>query len=92
MNHQIFINYHKVHKKKLDHERINDQTCLSKHYLKEINSKFKHRYVELNSGDALVFDCNLIHSSSDNTSTDRRVGFIVSYNTKDNWLLCIITI
>ena len=79
---QIYESSHKLGR--LDHERINDQTCLTKHYLKEISSKYKHRYVELNSGDALVFDCNLIHSSSDNTSTDRRVGFIVSYNTKEN--------
>ena len=46
--------------------------------------RFKHRYVELKAGDAVAFDCNLLHTSAANNSEKPRWGFICSYNTLIN--------
>ena len=46
--------------------------------------RFQHRYVELQAGDAVVFDCNLLHTSAANDSDKPRWGFICSYNTVAN--------
>ena len=36
------------------------------------------------SGDALFFHCNLLHTSSANTSPDRRWAFLCAYNRRSN--------
>lgn len=40
--------------------------------------------VEMESGDALFFHCNLLHSSAQNRSPHRRWAFLVAYNRADN--------
>ena len=40
--------------------------------------------VEMKAGDALFFDCNLLHTSSRNNSDHRRWAFIIAYNKKKN--------
>ena len=41
-------------------------------------------YAELRPGDAMFFHCNVLHTSAQNLSEMRRLGFLVSYNRADN--------
>eukprot|EP01043_Picozoa_sp_COSAG02_P004554 COSAG02_NODE_120_length_35326_cov_39.000823_14_plen_102_part_00 len=45
-------------------------------------------YIEMESGDALFFHCNLLHKSDQNTSTEPRWSLISCYNARLdlNWL------
>ena len=52
--------------------------------LKEALRVFPHVYVEMSPGDALFFHCNLLHSSDQNNSDQRRWVMITSYNKKKN--------
>ena len=52
--------------------------------LQEALKIFPHVYVEMTPGDALFFHCNLLHSSDQNNSDQRRWVMITSYNKKKN--------
>ena len=52
--------------------------------LQEALKIFPHVYVEMSPGDALFFHCNLLHSSDQNNSDQRRWVMITSYNKKKN--------
>lgn len=41
-------------------------------------------YIELNSGDVVIFHGNTLHGSDDNNSQDSRIALIGTYNTKHN--------
>ncbi|KAJ8300969.1 hypothetical protein KUTeg_022488 [Tegillarca granosa] len=41
-------------------------------------------YVEMEPGDALFFHCNLLHTSSQNKSPNRRWAFLCAYNRASN--------
>jgi ectoine hydroxylase-related dioxygenase (phytanoyl-CoA dioxygenase family) len=69
---------------RLDHVRVEGQTVVDAEYLAAAQERFDHSYVEMEAGDALVFDCNLLHRSDANTSDGPRWGYIASYNAVDN--------
>ncbi len=46
--------------------------------------RYEHVYVEMDEGDALVFDGNLLHRSDANRSDTYRWGYICSYNAVEN--------
>jgi len=80
--------YEKSHKLgRLNHIRRDGQTCLDEKYLNELKSRFKHSFIEMKAGDALIFHCNLVHSSLENKSNTHRWGFIASYNQSSNYPL-----
>ena len=77
--------YEKSHKLgRLNHIRRDEQTCLDEKYLNDIKKRYKHSFIEMKAGDALIFHCNLLHSSSENISDKHRWGFIASYNKNSN--------
>lgn len=57
---------------------------LSFQRLKEAMKVCPRIYVEMNTGDALFFHCNLLHASDQNLSEDRRWVMITSYNKRKN--------
>lgn len=69
---------------RLDHDRVDGQTVVDADYLNAASKRFDLKYVEMAPGDALVFDCNLLHRSDANSSDDPRWGYIASYNAVDN--------
>lgn len=79
---QVLPRSHKLGR--LDHIRINDQTVVDEEYLNAAIERFDLLYVEMEPGDALVFDGNLLHRSDANTSDTSRWGYIASYNAVEN--------
>ncbi len=69
---------------RLDHDRVDGQTVVDAEYLAAALERFDLQYVEMDAGDALVFDCNLLHRSDANRSDGPRWGYIASYNAVDN--------
>ena len=69
---------------RLDHIRENDQTNVAKDHLQAALNRFELVYVEMEAGDALVFDGNLLHRSDANLTNTYRWGYICSYNAVEN--------
>ncbi|WP_127519833.1 phytanoyl-CoA dioxygenase family protein [Mesorhizobium sp. Z1-4] len=70
---------------RLNHERDADgQTIVQQEHLDAALTRFKHIYVEMEAGDALVFHGNLLHRSDANRSDTYRWGYICSYNAVAN--------
>jgi ectoine hydroxylase-related dioxygenase (phytanoyl-CoA dioxygenase family) len=69
---------------RLDHVRENDQTNVAKDHLQAALNRFELVYAEMEAGDALVFDGNLLHRSDANLTNTYRWGYICSYNAVDN--------
>ncbi|HEV7254680.1 MAG TPA: phytanoyl-CoA dioxygenase family protein [Mesorhizobium sp.] len=69
---------------RLNHIRENDQTNVEQEHLEAALKRFEHIYVEMDEGDALVFDGNLLHRSDANHSDTYRWGYICSYNAVEN--------
>jgi ectoine hydroxylase-related dioxygenase (phytanoyl-CoA dioxygenase family) len=69
---------------RLNHIRVDGQTVIDDEYLQAALRRFDRLYVEMDPGDALVFDCNLLHRSDANTDDRPRWGYIVSYNASNN--------
>lgn len=79
---QILKGTHKLGR--LDHIRENDQTNVEQEHLEAALKRYEHLYVEMEAGDALVFDGNLLHRSDANRSDTYRWGYISSYNAVEN--------
>jgi ectoine hydroxylase-related dioxygenase (phytanoyl-CoA dioxygenase family) len=79
---QILEGSHKLGR--VDHVREAGQYNTDSERVAQALKRFTHRYVELEPGSAVVFDCNLLHTSAANTSEHPRWGYIVSYNTLAN--------
>ncbi|HLA58147.1 MAG TPA: phytanoyl-CoA dioxygenase family protein [Puia sp.] len=69
---------------RINHDRINDQTIVDPERLEAAKEKFQLEYVEMDPGDVLFFDGNLLHRSDANLSDFNRWSYIVSYNTVSN--------
>jgi len=69
---------------RVTHLRENGQYICDRERVEQARRRFPHHHVELAAGDAVVFDCNLLHTSAANPSGDPRWGFICSYNTVAN--------
>ena len=79
---QLLKGSHKLGR--LNHIRENDQTNVEQEHLEAALKRFKHQYAEMEAGDALVFDGNLLHRSDANRSDTYRWGYICSYNAVEN--------
>lgn len=69
---------------RLNHIRENDQTNVEHEHLEAALKRFELVYVEMEAGDALVFDGNLLHRSDANRTDTYRWGYICSYNAVEN--------
>ena len=79
---QLLKGSHKLGR--LNHIRENDQTNVEQEHLEAALKRFSHEYAEMEAGDALVFDGNLLHRSDANRSDTYRWGYICSYNAVEN--------
>jgi ectoine hydroxylase-related dioxygenase (phytanoyl-CoA dioxygenase family) len=79
---QLLKGSHKLGR--LDHIRENGQTNVEQEHLEAALKRYKHEYAEMEAGDALVFDGNLLHRSDANRSDTYRWGYISSYNAVEN--------
>jgi ectoine hydroxylase-related dioxygenase (phytanoyl-CoA dioxygenase family) len=79
---QILKGTHKLGR--LNHIRENDQTNVEQEHLEAALKRYEHMYVEMEAGDALIFDGNLLHRSDANRSDTYRWGYISSYNAVEN--------
>jgi hypothetical protein len=77
---QLLKGSHKLGR--LNHIRENDQTNVEQEHLEAALKRFKHEHAEMEAGDALVFDGNLLHRSDANRSDTYRWGYICSYNAR----------
>jgi len=69
---------------RINHERIGEQTVVDPEKLEAAKEKFQLEYIEMDPGDVLFFDGNILHRSDSNMSDHNRWSFIVSYNTVGN--------
>ncbi len=72
------------HLGRLDHGRVGDQTGIDKNRLDAVVPLFEPLHCEMNSGDALFFHCNLLHTSEANLSDRPRRSYIICYNALTN--------
>lgn len=69
---------------RVDHGSVGGQTGIDPERVAAIESRFKLKYVEAPAGSALLFHCNLLHSSEANLSERARTSFICCYNAMSN--------
>ncbi|XP_033730985.1 LOW QUALITY PROTEIN: L-proline trans-4-hydroxylase-like [Pecten maximus] len=69
---------------RIDHDMSSGQTAANVDRVEAIKKICQPAFVEMDSGDALFFHCNLLHCSSANDSPDRRWAYLIAYNTKSN--------
>ena len=69
---------------RIDGENIQQQTVADPERVEMVRPVCEHVYAEMEPGDAIFFHCNVLHSSSPNTSDKRRMAFLVAYNRADN--------
>ena len=79
---QLLTGSHKLGR--LDHIREDGQTNVGPEHLEAALRRYRHEYTEMEAGDALVFDGNLLHRSDANNSSAYRWGYIASYNAVEN--------
>lgn len=69
---------------RIEHVKVGGQVGADLARVDEIAKVCPLEYVEMESGDALFFHCNLLHCSGQNTSAARRWAFLCSFNRADN--------
>jgi hypothetical protein len=69
---------------RINHDRIGEQTIVDPEKLEAAKARFPLEYVEMDPGDVLFFDGNILHRSDANLSEFNRWSYIVSYNTVSN--------
>lgn len=69
---------------RLDHVKVGTQTGTDPARIAEIEPLFDCINCEMSPGSVLFFDCNLLHSSTPNTSSRHRRSFIICYNALGN--------
>jgi ectoine hydroxylase-related dioxygenase (phytanoyl-CoA dioxygenase family) len=69
---------------RINHDRVNEQTVADLEHVEAARQRFPLVYMELDAGDAVFFDCNLLHRSDANKSEHRRWNYIASYNAVAN--------
>ncbi|VDI64809.1 Hypothetical predicted protein [Mytilus galloprovincialis] len=69
---------------RIDHFPVAGQTMADIERINEIKKRHPLKHVELDPGDALIFDANLIHTSGPNNSPNRRWALLYSYCLKSN--------
>ncbi|CAL4064136.1 unnamed protein product, partial [Meganyctiphanes norvegica] len=80
---QVLKGSHKMGRQ--DHLLIGDQRTIVPERVEQAKKVLEHIYVEMKAGDALFFDCNLVHCSGQNDSANRRRwSYIVAFNQPGN--------
>jgi ectoine hydroxylase-related dioxygenase (phytanoyl-CoA dioxygenase family) len=79
---QVLKGSHKLGR--LDHIREQNQTNVEHEHLEAALKRFELVYAEMEAGDGLVFDGNLLHRSDANRTDTYRWGYICSYNAVEN--------
>ena len=69
---------------RIEHVLSGDQAGADKERVAEILKKMDLVYVEMEPGDTLFFDCNLLHRSDQNRSEKPRWSMICAYNAARN--------
>jgi hypothetical protein len=69
---------------RINHVLTGDQAGADRERVSEVLKRMELVYVEMESGDALFFDCNLLHRSDQNKSADPRWSMICCYNAARN--------
>ncbi|KAL3870586.1 hypothetical protein ACJMK2_038636 [Sinanodonta woodiana] len=69
---------------RIEHKLIGGQTGADLERVDQIAKVCPLQFVEMNSGDALFFHCNLLHCSSANTSEKRRWALLTAFNRASN--------
>mgnify|MGYP000274190235 CR=1 FL=1 len=69
---------------RLNHHKVGDQKGAEKRFLDRALEQLETVYVELSPGDTLIFHCNLLHKSNQNTSAHPRWSIISAYNALSN--------
>lgn len=69
---------------RVEHGKSGDQTGADLEMVNAALERLPLEYIEANPGDALFFDCNLLHRSDQNTSPDPRWSLICCYNAARN--------
>jgi ectoine hydroxylase len=69
---------------RIDHTLTGDQAGADPERVNEILKRFELVYVEMDPGDVLFFDCNLLHRSDQNRSDQARWSMICCYNAARN--------
>jgi ectoine hydroxylase len=69
---------------RINHQGVGDQAGADMERVNEALKRLELVYCELEIGDALFFDCNLLHRSDQNKSRDPRWSLICCYNAASN--------
>ena len=69
---------------RIEHVLSGDQAGANKERVAEILQRLPVLYVEMEPGDTLFFDCNLLHRSDQNLSENPRWSMICCYNAARN--------
>jgi hypothetical protein len=69
---------------RIDHVLAGDQAGANLERVNELGKRLELVYAEMEPGDALFFDCNLLHRSDQNRSADPRWSLICCYNAARN--------
>ncbi|WP_128931965.1 phytanoyl-CoA dioxygenase family protein [Bradyrhizobium zhanjiangense] len=69
---------------RLDHVRQGEQITVDEGQIEAALKRFEPHYVEMEPGDAMVFDGNLLHRSDANRSSRHLWAYICCYNAVDN--------
>jgi ectoine hydroxylase-related dioxygenase (phytanoyl-CoA dioxygenase family) len=69
---------------RIDHGKVGDQTGADLERVSAAFERFERVYCELAPGDAIFFDCNLLHCSAQNHSENPRWALICCYNAARN--------
>lgn len=71
---------------RINHEFDEDQedSGVEEARLSIIKTRFEEVFVELGAGDLVIFHCNTLHGSDDNSSEMSRLALLGCYNTKHN--------
>jgi len=69
---------------RVDHVTVGDQAGADLRRVEELMKVCPLLHVELDPGDALFFHSNVLHTSAQNNSANRRYAYLVAYNRADN--------
>lgn len=69
---------------RVDHGKVGQQTGADEERVAAAEKVCERTYVELEPGSAVIFHCNTLHRSDQNTSDDPRWAFICCYNAARN--------
>ncbi|HLJ15148.1 MAG TPA: phytanoyl-CoA dioxygenase family protein [Bryobacteraceae bacterium] len=69
---------------RVDHVLTGDQAGADMERVEAILERLPRRYIEMDPGDVLFFDCNLLHRSDQNRSEAPRWSMICCYNAARN--------